>query len=90
MLFENHQTVYVLKYMGKYFKMASHIIGPDDYLTDDVLEASKYPFKQNAEFFIKHFENFIPNWREEIFLKEILSNCAIKKLVIDIKGDVDD
>lgn len=35
--------------MNKYFKVASYANSPDDYLTDDVLEASKYPFKQGAE-----------------------------------------
>ena len=43
MLFEKHQSVYVLKYMNKYFKIASYANSPNDYLTDDVTEdKSKY------------------------------------------------
>jgi len=90
MLFEKHQCVYVLKYMDKYFKATSCANSPNDYLTDDVLEASKYPFKQGAETTIKTIKNSNPRWGSEIFLKEILSNCEIKKLEIDIKGYVDD
>ena len=45
MTFEKHQGVYVLKYMNKYYKMASYASSPNDYLTDDVLEATKFPFK---------------------------------------------
>ena len=90
MLFEKHQCVYVLKYMDKYFKAASCVNSPNDYLTNDVLEATKYPFKQGAEITIKNIKNSNPRWGSEIFLKEIMSNCEIKKLEIDLKGYVDD
>ena len=90
MLFEKHQCVYVLKYMDKYFKAIPYANSLNDYLIDDVLEASKYPFKQGAETTIKTIKNSNPRCGSEIFLKEIMSNCEIKKLVIDMKGYVDD
>ena len=76
--------------MNKYYKMASYANSLNDYLIDDALEASKYPFKQGAETTIKTIKNSNPSWGSEIFLKEIMSNCEIKKLVIDMKGYVDD
>lgn len=90
MLFEKHQSVYVLKYMNKYFKITSYANSPNDYLTDDVLEAIKYPFKQGAESVIENFKNVEPRYGSEIYLKEIMSKAEIKKLVIDLKGYVDD
>lgn len=90
MLFEKHQCVYVLKYMDKYFKATSYVNSPNDYLTDDVLEATKYPFKQGAETTIKNIKNSNPRWGSGIFLKEIISNAEVKNLVIDLKGCVDD
>lgn len=39
---------------------------------------------------IKIIKNSNPRCGSEIFLKEIMSNCEIKKLVIDMKGYVDD
>ncbi len=90
MLFEKHQSVYVLKYMNKYFKMTSYANSPNDYLTDDVTEAIKYPFKQGAAATIENFKNVNPRYGSEIYLKEILSKAEIKKLVIDLKGYVDD
>ena len=90
MLFEKHKCVYVLKYMDKYFKVASCANSPNDYLTDDVLEATKYTFKQGAENTIKNIKNINSRWGSEIFLKEIISNAEIKNLVIDLKGYVDD
>ena len=90
MTFEKHQSVYVLKYMNKYFKMASYASSPNDYLTDDVLEATKFPFKQSVENLIKRYKNLNPKYGTEFFLKEIISNAEIKNLVIDLKGYVDD
>lgn len=90
MLFEKHQSVYVLKYMNKYFKIVSYTNSPDDYLTDDVSEATKYPFKQGVETLIKSYKNVKPRYGTEFYLKEIISNAEIKKLVIDLKGYVDD
>ena len=90
MTFEKHQSVYVLKYMNKYYKMASYASSPNDYLTDDVLEATKFPFKQSVENLIKRYKNLNPKYGTEFFLKEIISNAEIKNLVIDLKGYVDD
>ena len=90
MTFEKHQNVYVLKYMNKYYKMASYASSPNDYLTDDVLEATKFPFKQSVENLIKRYKNLNPKYETEFFLKEIISNAEIKNLVIDLKGYVDD
>ena len=90
MLFEKHKCVYVLKYMDKYFKVASCVNSPNDILTNDVLEAAKYPFKQDAEITIKNIKNSNPRWDSEIILREIISNCEIKKLEIDLKGCVND
>ena len=90
MTFEKHQNVYVLKYMNKYFKMASYASSPNDYLTDDVLEATKFPFKQSVENLIKRYKNLNPKYGTEFYLKEIISNAEIKNLVIDLKGYVDD
>lgn len=90
MLFEKHQNVYVLKYMNKYYKMASYASSPNDYLTDDVLEATKFPFKEGPEFLIKRYKNFNPKYGTEFYLKEIISNAEIKNLVINLKGYVDD
>lgn len=53
MLFEKHQCVYVLKYMDKYFKATSYASSPNDYLTDDVLEATKFPFKKVLNLLLK-------------------------------------
>ena len=39
---------------------------------------------------IESIKNSNPRWGLEIFLKEIISNCEIKKLEIDLKGCVDD
>ena len=90
MTFEKHQNVYVLKYMNKYYKMASYASSPNDYLTDDVLEATKFPFKQSVENLIKRYKNLNPKYGTEFYLKEIISNAEIKNLVIDLKGYVDD
>ena len=90
MTFEKHQSVYVLKYMNKYYKMASYASSPNDYLTGDVLEATKFPFKQSVENLIKRYKNLNPKYGTEFFLKEIISNAEIKNLVIDLKGYVDD
>ena len=58
MLFEKHQSVYVLKYMNKYFKIASYANSPNDYLTDDVKEdKSKYTVRNG----------FGNTWEEEDF-----------------------
>ena len=57
MTFEKHQNVYVLKYMNKYFKMASYASSPNDYLTDDVLEATKFPSKEGLKSLIKIYKN---------------------------------
>lgn len=51
-------------------------------------------FKQDIVWFIQGTDdnktwNFY-RWGSEIFLKEIMSNCEIKKLVIDSKVYVDD
>ena len=90
MLFKKHQNVYVLKYMNKYYKMASYASSPNDYLTDDVLEATKFPFKEGLESLIKIYKNREPRYGTEFYLKEIISNAEIKNLVIDLKGYVDD
>ena len=90
MTFEKHQNVYVLKYMNKYYKMASYASSPNDYLTDDDLEATKFPFKEGPESLIKIYKNREPKYGTEFFLKEIISNAEIKNLVIDLKGYVDD
>lgn len=91
MLFEKHQNVYVLKYMNKYFKMPSYPANsPNDYLTDDVLEATKFPFREGPAALIKHFQNVEARYGTEFYLKEIMSNAEIKNLVIDLKGYVDD
>ena len=90
MTFEKHQSVYVLKYINKYFKIASYANSPYDYLTDDVSEATKFPFKQSIENLIKRYKNLNPKYGTEFFLKEIISNAEIKNLVIDLKGYVDD
>lgn len=91
MTFEKHQNVYVLKYMNKYFKMPSYPANsPYDYLTDDVLEATKFPFKEGSESLIKSYKNAEPRYGTEFYLKEIMSNAEIKNLVIDLKGYVDD
>lgn len=90
MSFEKHQSVYVLKYMNKYFKMASYASSPNDYLTDDVLEATKFPFKEGPESLIESYKNAEPRYGSEFFLKEIISNAEVKNLVIDLKGYVDD
>lgn len=90
MTFEKHQNVYVLKYMNKYYKMASYASSPNDYLTDDVLEATKFSFREGPAALIKHFQNVEPRYGTEFYLKEIISNAEIKNLVIDIKGYVDD
>ena len=90
MTFEKHQSVYVLKYINKYFKIASYASSPNDYLTDDVLEATKFPFKQSVENLIKRYKNLNPKYGTEFFLKEIISNAEVKNLVIDLKGYVDD
>ena len=76
--------------MNKYYKMASYASSPNDYLTDDVLEATKFPFKQSVENLIKRYKNLNPKYGTEFFLKEIISNAEIKNLVIDLKGYVDD
>lgn len=90
MTFEKHQSVYVLKYMNKYFKAASCANSLYDYLTDDVSEATKFPFKEGPESLIKRYENAEPRYGTEFYLKEIMSNAEIKNLVIDLKGYVDD
>ena len=90
MLFEKHQSVYVLKYINKYFKIAYYANSPNDYLTDDVLEATKFPFKEGPEILIKRYKNLNPKYGREFYLKEIISNAEIKNLVIDMKGYVDD
>lgn len=90
MLFEKHKCVYVLKYMDKYFKATSYGNSPNDYLTDDVLEATKFPFKEGLESLIKIYKNREPRYGTEFYLKEIISNAEIKNLVIDLKGYVDD
>ena len=91
MLFEKHQNVYVLKYMNKYYKMPSYPANsPNDYLTDDVLEATKFPFREGPAALIKHFQNVEARYGTEFYLKEIISNAEIKNLVIDLKGYVDD
>lgn len=69
MSFEKHQSVYVLKYMNKYFKMASYASSPNDYLTDDVLEATKFPFKEGPESLIESYKNAEPRYGSEFFLK---------------------
>ena len=90
MTFEKHQSVYVLKYMNKYYKMTSYASSPNDYLTDDVLEATKFPFKEGPESLIESYKNVEPRHGSEFFLKEIISNAEVKNLVIDMKGYVDD
>ena len=90
MTFEKHQGVYVLKYMNKYYKMASYASSPNDYLTGDVLEATKFPFKEGLKSLIKIYKNREPRYGTEFYLKEIISNAEIKNLVIDLKGYVDD
>ena len=89
MTFEKHQSVYVLKYMNKYYKMASYASSPNDYLTDDVLEATKFPFKQSVENLIKRYKNLNQKYGTEFFLREIICNAEIKNVVIDLKGYVD-
>lgn len=90
MLFEKHQSVYVLKYMNKYYKVASYASSPNELLTDDVLEATKFPFKKGPESLIESYKNTEPRYGTEFHLKEIISNAEIKNLVIDLKGYVDD
>ena len=89
MTFEKHQSVYVLKYMNKYYKMSSYANSPYDYLTDDVLEATKFPFKEGPESLIESYKNAEPRYGSEFFLKEIMSNAEVKNLIIDLKGYVD-
>ena len=83
-------SFYILKYMNKYYKMASYASSPNDYLTDDVLEATKFPFKEGPEILIKRYKNLNPKYGREFYLKEIISNAEIKNLVIDLKGYIDD
>lgn len=70
--------------------MASYASSPNDYLTDDVLEVTKFPFKEGPESLIESYKNAEPRYGSEFFLKEIISNAEVKNLVIDLKGYVDD
>lgn len=76
-------------HQNKYYKMVSYAISPNDYLTDDVLEATKFTFKEGLESLIESYKNAEPRYGTEFFLKEIISNAEIKNLVIDLKGYVD-
>ena len=67
MTFEKHQSVYVLKYMNKYYKMAFYAISPNDYLTGDVLEATKFPFKEGLESLIESYKNAEPRYVTKFF-----------------------
>ena len=91
MLFEKHKTYYVLQHeSGKYFKISSLVTSMDDYLTADVLEASRYILKPIAETAITNMKNVVPKWGAEMYLQDVMTHCTVKKLVIDLKGYIDD
>jgi hypothetical protein len=72
---------YVLKHeSGMYYKACSWPQSPNDLLTPNALEATRFSFKSLAEGVISYVNDASPRWAGEIYLKEVCGKCKPRKV----------
>lgn len=85
------ETRYILKHAsGKYFKNTPFATSYDAFLTDDIMQATRFPTKQIADAVIQSNKNAEFKYAGEFMLRTTLMDCSVGVLVLNISGKMYD
>ena len=85
------ETRYILKHVsGKYFKNTPFATSYDAFLTDDVLQASKFPSKEIADTVIQTNKGAEFKYAGDFMLRTILMDCRVVVFELNIEGKLYD
>ena len=85
--FKSKETRYILKHVsGKYFKNTPFATSYDAFLTDDVLQASRFPSKEIADTVIKSNKSAEFKYAGDFMLRTILMDCRVVVFELNIDG----
>lgn len=85
--FKRTETRYILKHVtGKYFKNAAFATSYDAFLTDDVMQATRFATKEIADAVIKRNKNAEFKYANEFMLSTTLMDCSVVVLELNIEG----
>lgn len=94
MIYAKDEKAYILKHEdGKYFSMKNPVPLDSDYLTEDPVEATRFPVRELAEYTIKQNkeqDRSTIRWSSERALIDTISACTVKELKIHTEYEVEE
>lgn len=85
------ETRYILKHVsGKYFKNTPFATSYDAFLTDDIMQATRFATKQIADAVIQRNKNAEYKYAGEFMLGTTLMDCSVAVFVLNISGKLYD
>lgn len=85
------ETRYILKHVsGKYFKNTAFATSYDAFLTDDILQATRFATKEIADAVIQRNKKAKFKYAGEFMLSTTLMDCSVVVLELNIEGKLYD
>ena len=89
--FKRKETRYILKHVsGKYFKNTAFATSYDAFLTDDILQATRFTTKQIADAVVQRNKHAEYKYPGEFMLSTTLMDCSVVVLELNIEGKLYD
>lgn len=89
--FKRTETRYILKHVsGKYFRNSVFATSYDAFLTDDIMQATRFTTKEIADAVVKRNKNAEFKYAGEFMLSTTLMDCSVVVFELNIEGKVHD
>ena len=89
--FKRNETRYILKHVsGKYFKNSAFATTYDAFLTDDIMQATRFATKQIADAVVQRNKKAEFKYAGEFMLSTTLMDCSVVVLELNIEGKLYD
>ena len=89
--FKRKETGYILKHVsGKYFKNTAFATSYDAFLTDDIMQATRFPTKEIVDSVIQRNKGAEFKYAGEFMLHTTLMDCSVVVLELNIEGKLYD
>ena len=85
--FKRTETRYILKHVsGKYFRNSVFATSYDAFLTDDIMQATRFTTKEIADAVVKRNKKAKFKYAGEFMLSTTLMDCSVVVLELNIEG----
>ena len=89
--FKRTETRYILKHVsGKYFRNSVFATSYDAFLTDDIMQATRFTTKEIADAVVKRNKKAKYKYAGEFMLGTTLMDCSVVVLELNIEGKLYD